>query len=307
MLSIFSTKKSFDDRWIGSEFLNRRGLHPWRMRAAQTCLEVRRILSPGHSGALRDAMRQIELEGFAVVENFLPHDIFSEIAKESEQAFDKLEQERPVIDNLVPGFGARQNFSGGFDRYDGGTLNRFLDIDPTKYPAAARFVNDPRIGSLANEICGRPHVPHKTSLYLTVHGSDQHNADIQKAFHRDTYFSSMKFWYFLHPVTSTEGPFTYVPGSHLLTKERLAWEQEMASNAAQHRAGVENQGGSFRIDAQELPALGLEQPVEITCPGNTLVIADTLGFHRRGDAIPGSRRLAVYGWNRPYPFGLIGV
>ena len=37
-------------------------------------------------------------------------------------------------------------------------------------------------------------------------------------------------------------------------------------------------------------------------PANTLVLADVFGFHRRGAAVPGRQRLALYGWNRQYPF-----
>ena len=48
--------------------------------------------------------------------------------------------------------------------------------------------------------------------------------------------------------------------------------------------------------------LGLPQPVSLSCPANTLVLADVFGFHRRGAALPGRQRLALYGWNRPYPF-----
>ena len=37
-------------------------------------------------------------------------------------------------------------------------------------------------------------------------------------------------------------------------------------------------------------------------PANNLVLADVFDFHRRGAAVPGRQRLALYGWNRPYPF-----
>ena len=37
-------------------------------------------------------------------------------------------------------------------------------------------------------------------------------------------------------------------------------------------------------------------------PANTLLFADVFDFHCRGAAVPGRQRLALYGWNRPYPF-----
>ena len=39
-----------------------------------------------------------------------------------------------------------------------------------------------------------------------------------------------------------------------------------------------------------------------TVPANTLIIGDTHGFHRRGDAVPGTERFAVYGGMRRSPF-----
>ena len=37
-------------------------------------------------------------------------------------------------------------------------------------------------------------------------------------------------------------------------------------------------------------------------PAYTLVLTDVFGFHRRGAAVPRRQRLALNGWNRPYPF-----
>lgn len=306
MISILSAKKTFTDPWIGSRYLNDHGLHRWRMRLAEACAGVRRRFSPPYPASMNHAVGQLERQGFAVVPDFLATGAFTALAAEVEQAFAALAQERPVAENTTPGFGAPQPFPGGFDRYDGGTLNRFIHIDPAKHPAAARLARDRRLDPLTSAVCGKPHAAHKTQLYLTVNGREEQNADIQKVLHRDTYFSSMKFWYFLRPVTAEDGPFTYVPGSHRLTEQRLAWEQEIASAIVHQHGKQENEGGSFRIGEHELAGLGLGQPVAVTCAENTLVIANTLGFHRRGDARPGRSRLAIYGWRRPYPFGLLG-
>jgi len=307
MLSIVTSKKTFDDKWIGNHFLNRHGLHRWRMNTAQACVQIRQFLSRRHEKQVEDAVQQLSAEGFAVIEKFLPIDEFGLLSTEIETALSDQEKKRPIDENKIAGFGSKQHFHGGFDRYDGGTLNRFLEISANKHPAATRFAWDTRLMPLTNAICGKPHNPCKTHLYLTVHGSEQSNPDLQKVLHRDTYFSSMKLWYFVRPVTSDDGPFVYIPRSHLLTNERLDWEEQIANLAAEGRANVEDRGGSFRISDHQRAKLHLPQPVAITCAANTLVIANTLGFHRRGDARPGSRRVAIYGWHRPYPFDMIGV
>ena len=85
----------------------------------------------------------------------------------------------------------------------------------------------------------------------------------------------------LTDVAADQGPFTYVPGSHRLSPERLAWERRM-SLAAARSANAEDRQGSFRIEPSELPALDLPKPRVFAVPGNTLVVADTFGFHARG-------------------------
>ena len=69
--------------------------------------------------------------------------------------------------------------------------------------------------------------------------------DPQTNFHADTFHPSLKAWFFLTDVAEDEGPFCYVPGSHLLTPERLAWEREMSIGAATH-ADRYSARGSFR-------------------------------------------------------------
>jgi hypothetical protein len=113
----------------------------------------------------------------------------------------------------------------------------------------------------------------------------------------------MKFWFYFKPVTLEEGPFVYVPGSHKLTRSRLEWEQDKALIASQSRFSLKRRtDGSFRIEEAELAQLDLPAPMAMPVEGNTLVIADTLGFHRRGDGVPGSRRVSIYGNKRPWPF-----
>ena len=102
--------------------------------------------------------------------------------------------------------------------------------------------------------------------------------------HADTFHPTVKAWLFLTDVAEDAGPFTYVPGSHRLTAERLAWERRM-SLAARQSANAEIRQGSFRIDPAELPSLGLPPPRAFAVPANTLVVADTFGFHARGPSL----------------------
>jgi len=60
--------------------------------------------------------------------------------------------------------------------------------------------------------------------------------------------------------------------------------------------------GSLRIDEAELSSLGLPQPVAFKVPSNTLIIGDTHGFHRRGEATQVSSRMELWAFSRTNPF-----
>ena len=219
----------------------------------------------------------------------------------SEQAVIDAERQHPITPGERVGFQPKQPFPGGFDRFDGGTLNRFLHIDAAALPHAADFSSDPRLSHCSRQVIGLPQQARKLDIYLTVHGEESRTPDLQKELHRDTFFRALKFWYFLWPVQPEDGPFEYVCGSHRLDVRRLQWEQQTADAAIRHQRQPDV-SGSFRIHEDALAHLDLPAPKAFTCPANTLVLADVFGFHRRGSALPGRRRLALYGWNRPYPF-----
>ena len=295
MLSLLTRTKSFRDPWVGHPTLNRRwSLHQRRIQTAELFCRWRRWLKPIH-------VEELERNGYTVIENFLPAERFAVLRKEVERAVSDAAHRSPPPRNDQSGFQPKQPFLGGFDRYDGGTLNRFLHIDPLTMPSVAAFSGDQRLQACSRQVIGLPMDSRKLDVYLTVHGEDSRVPDLQKDLHRDTFFRALKFWYFLRPVDREHGPFEYVPGSHRLDRSRMRWEQATADAAIRHQRQPDV-SGSFRIKEDGLVALGLPQPVSITCPSNTLVLADVFGFHRRGAALPGRERLALYGWNRPYPF-----
>src|SRR5712671_3456459 len=121
------------------------------------------------------------------------------------------------------------------------------------------------------------------------------------ALHADTFHPTVKAWLFLTDVAADAGPFTYVPGSHRLTRERLAWERRM-SLAARHSPDPEIRQGSFRLAPSELPALGLPEPRLFAVPANTLIVADTFGFHARGPSAGRSVRVEIWAYGRRSPF-----
>lgn len=289
-----SRTKSFDHRWVGDRRLNRIGLHPARIAIADLLTRVRR----GQSGGAPVA--DLARDGVAVLRGFLPDDRAGAIRAEARGLIDRSIAAVPLPRGGVAGFGAKQPFAGGFDRLDGSTLNRFLEVSHERTPAIAALARDPDFAALCAWASSYRHRPGKLSIYLTVQGDEVGFHDIQKDLHRDTFHSAIKLWYFVEPVADAAGPFEYVPGSHRMTAARYRWEYRRS--LAARDLDPESRAGSFRVDLGELAGLGLPQPRRYPVPANTLVIADVRGFHRRGEGSPGAQRLCLYANLRPHPF-----
>jgi hypothetical protein len=128
-------------------------------------------------------------------------------------------------------------------------------------------------------------------------GADDPQCDINA----DNFHSTSKAWFFVHDVGPDDGPFSYVPGSHRLTAQRLAWERAQSLAACNHDKR-DHAEGSFRISRADLRALGLSDPLPVTVRANTLVVADTFGFHSRTPSPAPTQRYELYATLRRNPF-----
>src|SRR3546814_1378585 len=110
----------------------------------------------------------------------------------------------------------------------------------------------------------------------------------------------MKAWFFLHDVADDGGPFQYVPGSHRLTPERIAWEKRKSLTDVGKLDRL-SQKGPMRTEPRELAELSLPPPQRFAVPANNLVVADTCGFHGRCPSSTSARREALWAYRRRYP------
>jgi hypothetical protein len=186
---------------------------------------------------------------------------------------------------------------------EGDTVTRHISLDPQvlkRVPAARRLLEMPEYRNLisyAGSSAAAPMVYVQTVLSHAVAGA----ADPQRDLHTDTFHPTVKAWLFLTDVTQDAMPFVYVPGSHRLTPQRLQWERRMSIRASQ-RTGQPETRLVRAISADELAELGLPQPELISAPANTLVVADTFGFHARGASAQPTTRVEIWAFGRRNPF-----
>jgi hypothetical protein len=239
--------------------------------------------------------RKISEDGFVVIENFMDENDFRAIR---EEIYAKLDALPRTTAEAAKGFGKKAYRKDGFDRYDGGSLNRFVTI--AEDSAVKRFLKHPQLNRLSLALFGMFNHRKKYHIYELIHGDESINPDIQKQTHKDTFHHTYKLWYFVDDVTAENGPFEYFSGSHRSTWKRLVWEYGMSCKISTENHL--NKGGSFRISDQDLQHLQFPVPAALFVKANSLVMADTKGFHRRGMAPTGSRRIGVYANFRPRAF-----
>jgi hypothetical protein len=277
-LALATGAKSFvDNPILGSERLNRRGLHVKRLRLAHRLAWARRKrLAPALSIEWRE---QFDRDGFVEIRDFLPSEQFAEIQTAL------LETE----------FETRQHQQGD-------AITRRVPIGPEllrKVPQLRRLLEDRRWKALLSYIASTRAEP-LYYIQTVIMGHANGAPDPQLELHADTFHPSLKAWLFLTDVSDDQGPLTFVPGSHRLTVERVEWEH--ARSIAINDADRLSQRGSLRVAPEELASLGLPHPRRFAVPANTLVAVDTFGFHARGSADRPVVRVEIWAYSRRTPF-----
>lgn len=278
-LEIFTEAKSFEaNPIIGSQILNQLGLHVFRLVLAHSLTGIRRfILGWFVPLKYRRAFRQ---SGYIIIENVL-----------ADEHFGRLQEE---------GFGTWPEV-----RYfeQGDTRTEFVYLDSNRQkslPACKELSCNSSLKRLMSFVAACGLTPWMDFLKV-VNQSGSIEGDPQKYFHSDTFHPTMKAWLFLEDVPPEKGPFEYIDGSNRLNWSRVKWEYQQS-------LGVRDEGvtyarrGSLRVDEETAAHMGYGPVKSFTIKKNTLVIADTFGFHRRGEAAPNTTRLSIAFSNRINPF-----
>ncbi len=278
-VQLLTGAKSFlDNPLIGSQRLNSRGLHVMRVRlAARLCAWRRRRLASKVRPEWREAF---DRDGFVVIPDIVPPADFPALRAAL------LAYEGPARE-------MRQ----------GDAITRRMAIDPamlTAIPALRKLLEREDVVALFHYVASFRTTPlHYIQTIVSHNGSNE--ADPQETIHADSFHSSLKAWLFLNPVAEDEGPFTFVRGSHRFTPERLAWEHRRSLSDPRTIDRLSARG-SPRVSEHERAAMNLSSPEGLAVAGNTLVVADTVGFHARGASARPGERVEIWSYARRNPF-----
>ncbi|MEM1382371.1 MAG: phytanoyl-CoA dioxygenase family protein [Pseudomonadota bacterium] len=280
-LQLFGPTKSFARNPIlGNPRLNELGLHSYRLGVAHRMARWRRRSLARHLSA-QDAA-DFDRDGFILKRDYLPPDLWRALQDE-------------VAAMSLPAREMRE----------GQTVTRMTPVTASTraaLPVAARVAADRGLNAMTRYVASYGGVP--VWFFQTVIAEpDQGAADPQTELHSDTFFPTAKAWLFLQDVGEDDGPFAYVPGSHRLSEARRAWEHRCSITAAQD-ARQNHRGGSLRVRAAELDEMGLPGARRMAVPANTLIIADTHGFHGRTPSQKRTVRVELHGHHRSNPFQL---
>lgn len=124
---------------------------------------------------------------------------------------------------------------------------------------------------------------------------DSSEHDVETELHSDTFFNTTKSWLYFTNVELEDAPLVVVPTTHHLSWIRI---KNAYLNSISKKPQV-----SRRISQEELLKSGSEE-LKVLASENTLVVANTLVYHRRSTGVPGRKRIALHISERSSPFKL---
>lgn len=226
---------------------------------------------------LREAL---DRDGVLVWPAFLSQERFDALARECEQLADDPSRMQSRMSGPNACRKALVRDSGEDATRE---LRRFLDEDRLRNLLQAAERRD--VGNLLDV----------AEIEDLVQGTAGSGEDPQSQWHSDIFFASHKAWFYLTDVTLAHGPLAFVSGSHRLSLPQLASEYAHSTSLG---PGVDR---SRRIRPAEMEALKARERI-IEVARNTLVVANTCGYHRRLQGEEGRRRLSIHIELRANPF-----
>ena len=276
----------------GSGLANRLGLQLARIATLNTTWRLRRRAVDADLKTYVDAY---ERDGVVMIGDgdFLPPDVFAAVQAECRAAYDEGLFKSEVADdnNVIEGNLALKNHKERLAV----TWEALTEHDFLKRLAAAllRRPSIERMKVEANFMTKSKDAPAPSHLVGTNY------------LHADVHYPSGKAWLYLNDIDEENGAFVYAKGSQKLRLARLAYEYDVSVRVAK----AKREGTMYT----KVPANVVRMPTEkqlramrisesaLCGKANTLVFADVMGFHKRGEFVEGRRReqIQIQFFDRP--------
>ncbi len=230
-----------------------------------------------------DRLKTLFNEGYSIKKNFLKDQSFNELKSEFFQAIN----EHGIIEKQTA------------DENQDGTEYTTLYIDEkmkNKYPKIYEFKNNLFIKNYFST-CEQKKNYHLYCRLEMIKVLDENINDPNKDYHYDTFHNTFKCWLFINNVENNDGPFRYLPASNKFSFKRLFFEWKNSILYSLKK----NINPSFRTNNKLKETLDKDS-MSMSVGENTLVMANTHGLHRRGDAKVGGKRCAIQFWTRENPY-----
>ena len=262
------------DKLVNSSLLNRLGMQVFRTIAAKALYKVRPAKV---DTSVRQQVTELQREGMIVIPNFLPEEVFEGVQNECISALDK-----ETIPNEIHDHGATKV-----------KIARLNKVADEQFPNTLRFYADPLIKHVFEAVEKRKFTD-TASLWGAEHVTQgpADEEDRESSLHSDIFYNTHKAWLYLTDVEEKDGPLVFVRRSHKTSLNQLGHIYRHSVSPAQK---------SRRVQQAELDQMGLKEEIMVS-PKNTLVIANTCGYHRRLKGQPGGQRYALHVSMRSQPF-----
>ena len=271
---------------IPSPLGNKLGIPVLRTILANLIIKIRRLKN---CRPKNDYENKLIEDGIVVIPNFLPEEEFQQLKKE----FDTM-----ILDSAKDSIITKNGSS---------EINTYL-INKEKYdnfPAIKNFAENKQLIRLIAVGEGKHVFKEIESLRLerSIFGDPEKDTDLNIEFHAAVHFHSHKVLFYMDNVTENEGPFNYCLKSHKNNFDRLWFELKRGQLNDAHKKNwrIENHLDKkfFKNYFQKL----MNKRYKVTNKPNTLIIANVHGFHKRGEALKGTKRSII---RVPYRYNPLG-
>jgi len=267
---------------IGSVAENRLGLQAFRTLGKHISWKLR---SKSVSAEIEPYVDVLERDGVLVIPDFLSAADFNRVRSECEAI--KLAASFESFRSVENGSLQAANIDLS-EKTEGVSAIKSCLQDNSLIRNIARAV-------IRREIASKPSV--RFSIYRKLcNGAVEIDNDIESILHADLHTPTVKAFYYTDDVDESNGAFVYVKGSHRFSFKRIRHEYRLGLLTARLKRGdqiypdmLAVKGPNKRIKISEECMEGL---TETHCCGkaNTLLIANNMGFHRRGEFACGKSR-----------------